>query len=285
MTSAFFRAESGRTSTELIPQTEALSGWGEDHLRGLAISSALARAAERAVADIGRADLQPVRWTLDLFRPARRRPCTTSANIVREGRRLCLVDTVLHQDGGPVARASALFLAPSESPSGAVWSGGARPEPPPLGASMTQGHRLYFSEGTGWGDAAQAQNDARKQVWHDPIPVVEGEPITPLQLTAGIADVVNVVANLGSNGLEFINADLTLALVRLPVGTAVGFSATDRIEHAGISVGTAVAFDRTGVFGTATVSALANTHRTVDLPAFFGATADGETGIDPSVGN
>ncbi|MFD5179850.1 acyl-CoA thioesterase domain-containing protein [Nocardia sp. NPDC058379] len=271
MTSAFFRTQDSPAGIALIPQAEAASGWGEGQLRGLAVSSALAREAERALDRIGRTDVRPARWTLDLFRPARMRlPCTTSATIVREGRRLCLIDTVLRQDDRPVARGTALFLAPSRSPAGAVWSGGVQPRPPAPGTPMAPGqHRLYRSADTGWGAAAQAQNDHRTQIWHEPIPVVEDEPITPFQLAAGIADVVNVVANLGGNGLEFINADITLALARLPEGDGVGFAAIDRREDAGIAVGTAAAFDRSGVFGTATVSALANAHQAVDLPTFF----------------
>ncbi len=271
MTSAFFRAQTDPAGLALIPQAEAASGWGEGQLRGLAVSSVLAREAERTLDGIGRTDLRPVRWTLDLFRPARMRlPCTTSATVVREGRRLCLIDTLLHQDGRPVARGTALFLAPSHSPAGAVWSGGATPRPPEPGTPMTPGqHRLYRSEGADWGEAGRAQNDSRTQIWHEPIPVVEGEPITPFQLAAGVADVVNVVANLGSFGLEFINADITLTLARPPEGDGVGFAAIDRREQEGIAVGTAAAFDRSGVFGTATVSALANAHQAVDLPTFF----------------
>ncbi|MEV0336595.1 acyl-CoA thioesterase domain-containing protein [Nocardia sp. NPDC050717] len=233
------------------------------------MSSALARAAEQQIHTIERTDLAPVRWTVDLFRPARLRSCTASATVVREGRRLCLIDTVLEQDGRHVARASALWLAPGQSPPGAVWSGGAQPEPPPFGTALVEAqHRLYFTEQTGWGDAAESTNDARNTIWHEQIPVVEGEKVTPFQLAAGIADVANVAVNLGSNGLEFINADVSLALGRLPVGPAVGFATTERIEEAGIAVGTAVAFDRVGVFGTATLCALADAHRAVDVRSF-----------------
>ncbi|TDP37739.1 acyl-CoA thioesterase domain-containing protein [Nocardia ignorata] len=269
MTGAFFRTQHSGHGVELVPQAEAASGWGQEHMRGLAVSSALARAAEQEIDTIGRADLVPVRWTLDLFRPARLRPCTASAAVVRQGKRLCLIDTVLEQDGRPVARASALWLAPSQSPPGAVWSGGTQPEPPPPGTALVEAqHRLYFTENTGWGDADRSTNEARNTIWHEQIPVVEGEPTTPFQLAAGVADVVNVAVNLGGNGLEFINADVSLALGRLPVGPAVGFATTQRIEEAGISVGTAVAFDRGGVFGTATLCALADPHRAVDVRSF-----------------
>ncbi|MFD6272267.1 acyl-CoA thioesterase domain-containing protein [Nocardia asteroides] len=238
-------------------------------MRGLAVSSALARAAEQQIHTIGRTDLMPARWTVDLFRPARMRPCTASSTVVRQSKRLCLIDSTLTQDGLPVARASALWLAPSRRPPGAVWSGGTPPQPPPPGAALVESqHRLYFTEESGWGDAAQSTNDARKRIWHEQIPVVEGEQTTPFELAAGVADVVNVVVNLGSNGLEFINADISLALARLPVGPAVGFAAIERIEEAGISVGTAVAFDRLGIFGSATLCALADAHRAVDVQSF-----------------
>src|SRR6476620_9291000 len=113
MTSAFFRLAPGRDvqSEEHLPQRPAGSGWGSGHMRGMAVSGALARAAERAVEALGRQDLQPVRWTLDLFRPARMEPSVASSTVVREGRRLCLVDAVLSQDGEAVARASALYLS------------------------------------------------------------------------------------------------------------------------------------------------------------------------------
>ncbi|MGV9611505.1 acyl-CoA thioesterase domain-containing protein [Nocardia xishanensis] len=272
MSHAYFRTQrnSRADGEELVPLPWSGSGWGEGHMRGLAVSGALARAAEHAIAALGRPELLPTRWTLDMFRPARMRPCVASVTVVRESKRLCLVDAVLSQDDHPVARASALFLSPSESPSGAVWSGGAQPEPPPSDTPMAADQdRLYYSEGIGWGDPARAQHSGRKQVWHRAVPVVEGEQITPFQFAAGVADVMNVVSNLGANGLEFINPDVTLALVRLPRSMELGFAATDRAERDGISVGSAVVFDREGVFGTATVCGLANAQRAVDLQAFW----------------
>jgi hypothetical protein len=45
----------------------------------------------------------------------------------------------------------------------------------------------------------------------------------------------------------------------------LGLRATDHVASDGIAVGTAEVFDRTGTLGTATVTSLANTRRTVDL--------------------
>ena len=74
-----------------------------------------------------------------------------------------------------------------------------------------------------------------------------------------------MVTNWGSHGVEHINADITLTLARLPVSREVGLAAVDRISAEGIAIGTATVFDRQGRLGTATVSALANTKRSIDF--------------------
>ncbi|MDF3307397.1 thioesterase family protein [Rhodococcus sp. T2V] len=273
MTSAFFRLAPGRgvQSEEYVPQSPAGSGWGSGHMRGMAVSGALARATEKTVEELGRQDLQPVRWTLDLFRPAGMTPSVTSTTVVREGRRLCLVDAVLSQDGEAVARASALYLSPTTTPDGIVWASGNSPQPPPDDCKRAAGtaERLYCSDGAGWTLPADApQNGDRKQIWQFAIPVVEGEPLTAFQMAASVADAANVISNLGSAGLEFINADVTLALARLPEGLELGLAALDRAEQHGISVGTGLVFDRLGVVGSVTVSAVGNARRAVDLRGF-----------------
>lgn len=90
------------------------------------------------------------------------------------------------------------------------------------------------------------------------MPVVEGEETSRLQMVAGVADVTNLVISWGSKGVEFINADITLAITRYPVTMEVGLSALDRTVCDGIAIGTAIVFDRLGQLGTATVVTLAS---------------------------
>ena len=61
---------------------------------------------------------------------------------------------------------------------------------------------------------------------------------------ASTAGLTNAATNLGANGLEFINADLTLALMRRPVGLEIGIVAIDRLQRNGVVVGTARVLDR-----------------------------------------
>lgn len=264
MGSALFRlGDNG----ELLPQSPASSGWGARHMRGMAISGAAVRAAEIAADALGRNDLRPVRWTIDLFRVATLVPTTATAVVVRAGRRLCLIDAQVTQEGRVVARASALYLAASASPAGRAWTPDTAFTPPsadiPRSADV---ERLYRSEGGEWTSPDLARTDAlRKDVWQYPIDIVEGEPLTGFQMAASVADVANAATNFGSGGLEFVNADVTLTLARLPQGLELGMRALTRTEEDGIAVAGVEVFDRFGRIGAATVSAMTNGTTVVDL--------------------
>jgi hypothetical protein len=261
---ALFRAE----GDVLIPQDIARSLWREDQMHGVATSGALARGLEHAVAELGRDDLRPARYTVDLFRAPSMSACTVRSSVVREGSRICLLDAVLEQDGRPVARAGAVFLAPSENPAGAVWSSADVPQPPPLDvAAVSEELRVpIFSSEAGWSqNFAEHQNASRKQTWQTGLPVVAGEKTSPFQAVAGVADATSMVMNWGAAGVEYINTDITLALSRLPVSTEIGLTARERFADDGIAVGTAVVFDRQGPIGTSTVTSLANARRAVDF--------------------
>ena len=261
---------SGAAPEWLCPEPTAASLWGGGtQLRGSAVSGALAREAERVAAADGGSELMPVRWTLDLFRPAAMRECTTSGRVVRAGRRLRLVDVVLRQgarDEVEVARASALFLAPSAVEPASVWAPALTVDPPPgdLEPGTTEA-RLYFSEGIGWtATPGPHRNARRKRTWLFGVPIVRGENPSPFQLAAMAGDVTNVVVNWGADGIGHINADVSVNLARLPHGGEVGVAAELRIEQAGVVVAVATLFDRGGVFGTAAVSALANPSGPID---------------------
>lgn len=262
---ALFRAEAGL----LVPQDIARSLWKADQMHGVATSGALGREVERTVLAAGRTDLRPARFTVDLFRAPSMGPCMVEATVVREGTRLMLVDATLTQDGDVKARASGLFLQESENPDGRTWTPTDVPQPPPLDvAEVTDAPRVpfFFSPESGWSqDFAAHQNDGRKQTWQSALPIVVGEQPTPFQGLAGAADSTSMVCNWGDKGVQYINTDVALAISRVPVSQEIGLAALSRSAHDGISVGTAVVFDREGVIGTCTVTSLANARRSVDF--------------------
>lgn len=252
----------------LVPTGIARSMWSENQMHGVAVSGALARTIEGCVHDARRADLRPARMTVDLFRPAAMQPCRVTAEIVREGRRICLVDAVLTQDGERVARASAIFLKPSSSAEGAVWQPIERPEPPPVDvAPISSEPRVpFFHSSAGWSQSfGDHQDSSRKASWNTGLPIVAGEAATPFQSVAAMADGASLVTNWGDRGVEYINTDITVTLARAPEGLEIGLAAVDRVEHDGIAVGTAAVFDRQGQLGTAVVTSLVNARRTVDF--------------------
>jgi acyl-CoA thioesterase superfamily protein/acyl-Coa thioesterase superfamily protein len=253
----------------LVPTELACSLWSDDQVHGVALSGALARSLERAAAETGRTDLRPARYTVDLFRAARMQPCRLRTTVVREGRRLLLVDAVIEQGGEPVARASGLFLQPSEPAPGEVWEPGTHVDPPPLDlAPVSDDPRvpLFSSERIGWSTSfAEHQNGDRKMTWQTGMPVIPEEKPSPFVAVASVADAASMVTNWGSNGVEQINTDITLTLARTPVSLEVGLAATDRVSSEGIAVGTATVFDRQGRLGATVVSSIANAKRTVDF--------------------
>lgn len=251
-----------------LPMPLAQSLWRADQMHGVAVSGLLARALEQAVAAAGRGDLVPARYHVDLFRPARMIATTGTAVIVREGPRLMLLDAVVEQEGEVVARAGATFLKPSQPPSGEVWSAEDRPSPPPADVAPTTGehHVPIFASGKPWSnDFTEHQNAGRHQTWQTAMPIVVDEECTPFQAVASIADATSMVTNWGAGGVEYINTDISLAIARLPESTSLGLRTTDHVASAGVAVGTAEVFDRLGPVGTATVTSLANTRRTVDF--------------------
>lgn len=241
----------------LVPAPGSNSGWG-DQIRGMATCAALARGAERTFSALERPNLKPTRWTVDLLAPVRHSPLRIETSVVREGRRLVLIDARLIQEGRLRARASALFLGGDPGPVASTWSSEVMYEPPPISMQpLANESRWYYSDPIGWAPGtAVHQHSNPKRSWHREVIAVEGEITTPFQFAAGIADVANVVANWGEAGLEYINADVTMSLIRLPDELEVGLAAVDRFAYRGTSVATAHMFDRRGVFAVVGVNSL-----------------------------
>lgn len=266
MTDAFFEVRTRGDQEVLIPTPASAGGWSPEQIRGPAVSAALARATER-IADDALPDMRPVRWSVDLFRPPMMLSTTVTASMYRQGRRIGLIDAEFVQNGRPVARSRALFAKPSPTPDGQVWTPAPTFRPPPADLRPVPGEpRLYNSDHRGWTPNVEDHlGGGHKQTWHFSVAVVDGEEPTRFQMAAGVADVANLVLSWGSAGVEFINADITLAISRLPVAMELGLSALDRTVNDGIAVGTAAMFDRHGQLGTATVVTLANAANRVEI--------------------
>lgn len=257
--SAFFDRTVERDEEVLNPLERATGAWSTGTIRGPAITLLLARALEEQART--RPELRAVRATYDLHSPVPQLPLRSRSQVLRVGRRLMLIESELVIEDSVRARARGLFLHPEGKE---VASGpGERPASPlppapdvRLGEKASDG-MLFWSEEASWTThRAPHQHAEPKAVWFAADSLVAGEELTGFQLASAAADMGNVVVNWGPEGVGEINADVSVSLARMPAAGEVGVLSLTRLTEGGVSVGSAVLFDRLGAFGTTTVSSI-----------------------------
>ena len=261
MTDAVYRPEEGR----FVPTKKAGSPWGDDVQHGGPPAGLLARAIERFA---GAPDMHVSRLTIDLFRPVPMAPVEVTARTVRAGRRIHVVEATLCADGVDVCRASGLLLRTTTE--GGIRAGGAMASPPgPDGidtSALGAGLRSPGPRREGFHTAVEFRRPPRTEetgpvvAWiRMPMPLVDGETVTPLVRIAATADFVNAIGSSGSSaGMGFINVDSTVYLHRPPAGEWIGMQVERSLEPDGVGVAAALLFDQHGLVGRATQAVLAN---------------------------
>ena len=217
----------------------------------------LAREAERAS---GIAGGQTVRLAYDIFAPVPVGPVRVSANVVRPGRRIELVEAVLSgPDERPLMRLSAwrmrtraddvLEASADPHPAAAGWQE-SRPE---MAAFFTED--VAYHRALEWRFATGSFNaPGPASAWTRPeCELVEGEPTTPLEHLLVMTDAASgISAALDWDTMSFANVDLSLALHRAPQGEWLGMDARTVLGSTGAGQCYAVLFDETGAIGRST---------------------------------
>lgn len=261
---AFFAAE----GDGFRPLPTAASRWSADMVTGPAVCGIVARALE---SDHGEPGFRPARLTVDLFRAVRADLLHVATRRVRDGNRIRVADADVIQAGEVVARASLVLLRTSEAPPGEVWQGGHRLAGPSDEVRAAAGGLVapWFGsgeDGPNWTSSmADHEGAGRKRMWTRMPQVVAGEDATPFARAAMTGETTSLMTNWGTAGVGFINADVTVALARLPVGDEVGVEADGHLTAEGIAVGTATLYDQDGPIGSSIVTAIANARRQVDV--------------------
>ena len=250
--------------TGYVPTRLARGPWGPS-ISGNYVGGLLGRAVELEVDDV---DLQPARLTVDLLRPVALKPLQMHSSVVRDGRRLRLVDAVMTQNDVIVARASALFLRRSEHTTvDTVWTSPVTMPAIPADPVMLAGDVPMVLQSYGRDPVAGSpgvgitewQHHGQKFAWiRETKLLVDDEPLSPFTRAVMAADVTSSLTHWGTEGLQFINADYTVTLSRLPEGVYIGLASLTHYSHSGVATGVATLFDETGPIGSGMATAVAN---------------------------
>lgn len=242
-----------RDGAVLRPRPNVRSGWGP-MLMGRYLSGLVAWGAE----PFGGDEFQPARLTVDMFRAAPLGETEVNARVVRDGRRIKVVDVDVVIDGRVCCRGSVVFVQRTESPSGGAWYP-AEPElPDPEAIEMVRrnGWKPAWDQRM-FGPWGTTRDDRGVWIAEDQ-EFVEGEPVSPFVQAALAADNVNGLINANEEGLSYINADLTMTLARLPRGRWTCLVPVSRALDSGVSVGAIDLYDGDGRIGQVTTVSLAD---------------------------
>jgi hypothetical protein len=247
---------------DYVPTRSAQGPWGPS-LSGNYVGGLLGRAVEQEVDDL---ELQPARLTVDLLRPVTFQPLQMHSSVVRDGRRLRLVDAFITQNDEMVARASALFLRRSEHAGDTVWTSPvSMPAVPAAPETFSDDLPMLLQSygrdpvagspgvGTEW------RHDGQKFAWvRETKLLVDDEPLTPFTRAVMAGDVTSSITHWSTTGLRYINADYTISLSRLPDGVYIGLASMTHYGHNGVATGVATLFDEAGPIGSGMATALVN---------------------------
>jgi hypothetical protein len=237
----------------------AAGPWDPTMQHGGAPSALVARAAERFPAE---RPMRVARMTVDLLRPAPVGVLDIETEVIREGRKIQLLQVRLLAAGKECVRASVLKLR--DEPQALPANEGFRPltfEPPSEDEPRLPGFGASHGFGSGmsariargeWGKPGPAA------VWfRADRPMIEGEDTSSLVRAALTADFCNGVSSvLDFQQWTYINADLSVSFARNPVGSWILLDAETWVGDSGGALAFARLADRDGYFGRAVQSVL-----------------------------
>jgi Thioesterase-like superfamily len=240
-----------------FPSAHAAGPWDPRLQHGSAAASLVVRAAQRLAAAV---PMRVARTTIDLMRPVPLAPLSVRGRVVREGRRIQVVEVVLCAGEVEVVRASVLKVRAAEL-SLPPQATAAPPVPPPPEAghkpAELTGMRNPFLTGLSMRVIRGAfRSPGPAAVWFRAVrPIVEGEAISPAIRAAIAADFCNGISSvLDFDAWTFINGDLTLSLARDPVDEWILLEAETWLAPNGGGIAAGRLADRAGHFGRAVQS-------------------------------
>ncbi len=210
----------------------------------------------RAIEAVDDAPMQVARIVLDILKPVPVGRLQVTTEIVRDGRKVQLVEASLATEGGEVMRASAWRIRTSDLemtphreratvPALPARASGDDVVPRGRGVDYMSAIEWRFSKG-GFFEFGPAA--AWMRMRH---PLVDGEDIAPLSRVLVIADSANgISASLDFTRWIYVNTDLTVHLQRMPHGEWVCLEAETFAQTSGVGATASTLYDEEGAIGT-----------------------------------
>jgi Thioesterase-like superfamily len=234
---AFFLGEGDR----YVPTGRGVSPWNGHSLGGVAIAGLLAHLIDRTPT---LSPMHPARLTIDLFGAVPMEPLTPAVSVVREGRRIQMVDAVLEAGGRTWARASALRMRTEETP------GQETPLTQAFPTTLLDVQTSDMSDSIRVSHSSAPSGKGARWV-RFPYPVVLGEPLGALEAVAMIADFGSGISPMLSySEWTFANLDISIHLTRLPRGDWLLIDAETESSGNGIGIARGRLGDADGMIGT-----------------------------------
>jgi Thioesterase-like superfamily len=189
------------------------------------------------------------RITMELLGPVPVGPLTVTASVVRPGRSVALVEAVLSTER-PVARARA-WLFPTASTEAAVVGpapehspsdGEEHPPPPGWGTGYLESVDWRWVEGA-------VMQPGPAVVWMRPrVTLLPGEEWSPLQRLMACVDSASGASSvLDPREWGFLNTELTVHVLRPPVGEWVCLDAVTTLSSGSVGLATSSVYDEQGL--------------------------------------
>lgn len=244
---ASFYVSSGNDS--YLSQPSTAGPWGAESQHGGPPAALLTRAVEHLARDTARV---VGRFTMELLGPVPVGPLTLTASVVRPGRsvELCAASLYDAERGREVATARAWMFPTGRS--------GPEQHPSALSHTPADGlpHPIPRTWSGGYLDAVDwrwiqgaVEEPGPGVVWMRPsVDLVDEEPISPMQrLMACVDSASGVSAALDPAQWAFLNTELSVHVLRPPVGDWVCLDAETTLSSGSAGLATSHAYDEQGL--------------------------------------
>ncbi len=196
-----------------------------------------------------REDMLLARVSIDILAPVPIATFTAVAHVLRPGRSVELLEASLEHEGRVIMRATGWRVRlpnvrpPADEPDlpPGLPEGRATPT---IASFVNSG----FFSATEWRTVRENNERGRATAWARlRYPLIAGEAISPIQHLIAVADYANGLSwRLDFRSWQFVPPELTLHIIRPPIGAWICLDAVTGLQSEGIGLTTAHLFDQKG---------------------------------------